>query len=501
MNLYDRLKDPLALAVFVATLMLPVLVGFLAMRRTRNQADFFVGGRAMGRLAVALSAVASGRSSWLVLGVSGIAYLRGVSAVWAVTGYILVELLQFFTLGRRLREESGKNDCLTIVDYYHCRFQDRGLLRITAALIIGVFLTAYVAAQFNAGAKALGTALDQPFPVALLAVALLTMGYMVAGGYIAVVYNDVIRAFIMIFGLLVFPVYGLVKAGGLEAVLTTLQALNPALVDPFSLSWGAFLGFVGIGLGSPGQPHIMVRFMSIADPERLRAAALIGTTWNVAMAWGAVFIGLLGRSLFTAPADLPGGDPEMVYLVVSSLHFSPLFYGIMVGGIFAAILSTADSQLLVVASTFVRDVYEKIICRKKGRTISEKKKLVLSRRLVVLCGVLSMLLAYLAADTIFWLVLFAWGGLGASFGSTLILSLYWKGMTALGAWAGMVSGTLITVVWKLWLQKTSGVYELLPAFFGALLIAALVSRLIPGNTGSQIKKIGDKHEGNEKRSD
>lgn len=463
MGIYDKLTNPLAFGIFLLTLFLPVFIGVVTRRKMRNQSDFFIGGRAMGKFVVALSAVSSGRSSWLVLGVSGMAYKLGTGAVWAVVGYITAEMFQFVYLGRKLRTQTESMDSITLLDYFESRFDDRKQgIRIAGSVIIAIFITAYVAAQFNAGAKAMGTALDVSVLAALTLSGILVLVYMVLGGYIAVAYNDVVRAVILIIGLVVFPVYGLVKIGGFEVLLQTMARLNPVLVDPFSLSLGVIIGFVGIGLGSPGQPHIVVRYMSIDDPDKLRLSTVIGTFWNVVLGWGAVFIGLLGRALVPAAETLPQGDPEVIYLVLASDFFGPALYGLIIGGIFAAILSTADSQLLVVASTFVRDVYEKIM--KRGTVIPESQKLRLSRWVVILSGVLALAMAYLAQDLIFWLVLFAWGGLGASFGTSLIFALYWKRADRRGILAGMITGTVVTILWKLFLKNPTGLYELIPAF-------------------------------------
>jgi sodium/proline symporter len=475
MNVYEKLTDPLALAVFIATLFLPVIVGFLALKRTKDQSDFFVGGRAMGKLVVALSAVSSGRSSWLVLGVSGLAYTMGVAAVWAVVGYTAVELVQFLTVGPRLRRETERQGSITLLDYFEARFDDRRhLLRLAGTLVIACFITAYVAAQLNAGAKTLVNALGLPIGWCLVASAAVILIYMVLGGYVAVAYNDVVRAVIMLFGLLVLPLVVMVRAGGPGVFRSVLSALDPTLLDPTALSLGAFLGLVGIGLGSPGQPHILVRYMSIDDPAHLRASALIGTVWNVVLGAGAVMVGLLGRAAISDVAALPSRDPEMVYLVLSAEHFGPLLYGLLVGGIFAAILSTADSQLLVVASTFVRDLWEKTLGRVDPT--DEATKLRLSRQVVVLAGAIALVLAYFAQDLVFWLVLFAWAGLGAAFGPALILSLYWRGTTRGGVLAGMITGTVITIVWRLWLRVPTGIYELIPAFCGAAIAVIAVSR-------------------------
>ncbi|UCH85786.1 MAG: sodium/proline symporter [Candidatus Latescibacterota bacterium] len=484
MNVYEKLAHPVALSIFVVTLFLPIIVGFFTLRRMRSDSDFFVGGRAMNRLVVALSAVSSGRSSWLVLGVSGMAYTMGAGAVWAIVGYTIVEFFQFIYLGRRLRAETQALGSITLLDYFESRFNDsKHLLRITGAVIIGIFITAYVSAQFYAGAKTLSSALDIQLAVCLLISALLILIYMVLGGFVAVAYNDVVRAVIMLIGLVVLPIAGLANLGGIGVLRGLLTELNPAYVDPLSVGLGAAAGFVGIGLGSPGQPHILVRYMSIDDPKNLRFSAVIGTVWNIVLGVGAVAIGLLGRAMIPDAAGLPNGDSEMIYLALSSQYFGPALYGLLVGGVFAAILSTADSQLLVVASTFSRDIYEKIIkargTGKAEKTLNEADKLKFSRWVLVLSGVLALLLAYVAKDLVFWLVLFAWGGLGASLGPAVIFTLFWKKTTRWGIFAGMLTGTVITIVWKLWINQFTEFYHLIPAFLGSVVAIVAGSILTP----------------------
>ncbi|MBT3224195.1 MAG: sodium/proline symporter, partial [Proteobacteria bacterium] len=417
---------------------------------TRDQADYFVGGRAMGLFTVALSAVSSGRSSWLVLGLSGVAWKMGTGAIWAIVGYITVEAIQFVTIGRRLRRETQKQGAITLLDYFEARFDDSShVIRLVGAAIIGIFITAYVAAQFNAGAKTLSIALEIPLWAALVAAGALILVYMVLGGFVAVAYNDVIRALIMLVGLVLLPVVALVELGGWETVNSLLAEVAPQHLDPVALGLGGMIGFIGIGLGCPGQPHIVVRYMSIDDEGHLWYSAVIGTFWNVVLGLGAIAIGLIGRAIVPELGDLPDKDEEMIYLVLSAKYFGPVLYGLLVGGVFAAILSTADSQLLVVASTVVRDVWEQVI--HQGQPLDESRKLALSRIVVVLSGLVAMVLAFVAKDLVFWLVLFAWGGLGAALGPSLILSLYWRGTSRAGVVAGMVTGTVIAIVWKLWL--------------------------------------------------
>lgn len=260
-------------------------------------------------------------------------------------------------------------------------------------------------------------------------------------------------------------------------MLATLRALQPAHLDPLALSAGAMIGFLGIGLGSPGQPHIVVRYMSIREPRQLWAAAAFGTVWNLLLGLGSLAVGLVGRALVPRAEGLPEGDPETIYPVLSSQAFGPAMFGLLAGGVFAAILSTADSQLLVVASTLVRDLGQRVF--RRGEALSPARELSWSRWAVVGTGLVAVVLAWGADDLVFWLVLFAWGGLGASLGPALILSLYHRRTTARGVAAAMVTGTAVTIAWKLWLKAPTGLYELVPAFFGALGVGAVVSWIGP----------------------
>jgi Na+/proline symporter len=287
--------------------------------------------------------------------------------------------------------------------------------------------------------------------------------------------TDTVQACFMVVALLVVPVIAILDHGGLLAVVNELRAFDPTMIDPFALSVGVIVGFLGIGLGSPGNPHIIVRYMSIADPGQLRTSAVVGTVWNVAMAWGALFIGLAGRVYFPDVAMLPNGDTEQLYPLLAAQHLHPVAFGIVVASIFAAIMSTADSQLLVATSSVVRDFYEKILHR--GEEIPQRRLVLYSRIVVALLVIAALVVGLLAEALVFWLVLFAWAGLGASFGPTSILALYWRGTTRAGVIAGLLTGTAITFVWELTPWLSSRLYELIPAFLGGLLATLIVSRL------------------------
>lgn len=428
----------------------------------------------MNRFVVALSAVVSGRSAWLLLGVTGMAYAQGPSAIWAVVGYIVVELFLFLYYARRLRNFTEKRNCITVPDFFAERFDDRdGYLRITIVVIFLLFMIGYVSAQFVAGGKAFasGFGIDQNWGI--LITAIIVLAYTIVGGFLAVSLTDMFQAILMIFALVALPIIAIYDGGGISQLLMQLSAMDVAYVDPFAISVGAVIGFLGIGLGSPGNPHILARYMSIDDSKQLRIAAVIGTIWNVLMAWGAVFIGLAGRAFFPEVEMLPASDTENLFPFLAQQHLDPILFGIVLASIFAAIMSTADSQLLVAASSVVRDLYDKII--KRNEIIPQKRLVLYSRSIVFLLVVISLLFGFLAEDLVFWLVLFAWAGLGASIGPTSILALYWKGTTRAGIFAGLITGTTVTILWYYIPILKESLYELIPGFIAALFATWIVS--------------------------
>jgi SSS family solute:Na+ symporter len=467
--------DSSAVIAFIAYLILIIGVGIYASRfSSRGISEYFIGGRKMNRFVVALSAVVSGRSAWLLLGVTGMAYAQGPSAVWAVLGYIIVEIFLFLYYGRRLRNFTEKRNCITIPDFFAERFNDHdGKLRITIVVIFLMFMVGYISSQFVAGGKAFASGFGIETDTGVLLTAGIVLVYTIVGGFLAVSLTDMFQAIFMMLSLVILPVIAILNFGGLQELLSSLAVLDLMYVDPFAVSVGAAIGFLGIGLGSPGNPHILARYMSIDDPKQFKYVAVVGTTWNVLMAWGAVFVGLAGRAYFPEVEMLPGADTENLFPMLAQLQLHPILFGVVLASIFAAIMSTADSQLLVAASSVVRDIYEKII--KKGVEVSQAKLVLYSRIVVFLIVILSLVFGFYAEDLVFWLVLFAWAGLGASIGPTSILALYWKGTTRAGIFAGLITGTVVTIVWYLIPELKALMYELIPGFFASLLATWLVS--------------------------
>jgi len=487
--------DPQSIISFVLYLLIIVVIGIVSARfSSAGLSEFFLAGRKLKNFVVALSAVVSGRSAWLLIGVTGMAFTLGAPAVWAVTGYITAEVFLFAFVGKRLRRYTALMDDLTLPDFFESRFKDKtSLLRILSVAIILIFMVSYVAAQFNAGGKAFSTSFGLPETSGILITAVIVLLYTVLGGFLAVSLTDMIQAFFMIAALIVLPIVAIAHAGGLNTVVGILRAFDPRFLDPFAMAAGGIIGFLGIGLGSPGNPHILVRYMSVKDPKDLRKSCLTGTVWNVIMAWGAVFIGLAGRAYYLKPEALPGSDPENLFPFLAKAHLHPVLVGIITASILAAIMSTADSQLLVASSGVVRDIYQKIIAR--GRDISQKRLVLLSRAVVFLLVIAALIFGFIAQDLVFWLVLFAWGGLGASFGPPLLLSLFWKRTTKAGVAAGFISGTAVTIVWNQVPALKNFLYELVPAFLISALLTILISLLTspPEEASEELERIAAKY--------
>jgi SSS family solute:Na+ symporter len=468
--------EPAAIGAFVAYLLVVLAIGVFATRfSSTGVSEFFVGGRKMHRFVVALSAVVSGRSAWLLLAVSGMAYTRGASAIWTVAGYTVVELLLFLFYAPRLRRFAERYDTVTLPDFFDTRLGGSPAVRLVLAGIILIFMVGYVASQFVGGGKAFAGSFGVSQTSGMLLTAGIVLAYTVMGGFLAVSLTDMVQACLMVVALVALPIAAIVSQGGPAQFAGELRAIDPTLLDPTALAVGAAIGFLGIGLGSPGNPHIIVRYLSIADARQLRYAGMVATAWNVVMGAGAVAVGLAGRVAFPDVALLPGGDVETVYPALAQRHLPPVLFGIVVSSIFAAIMSTADSQLLVGASALVRDVYQKVV--RAERPVPPHRLVWLSRAAVVGIVLVSIVVGMLADQLVFWLVLFAWAGLGAALGPTSLLAIFWRGTTRAGVLAGLVAGAGTVIAWYFTPALKALIYELIPGFAVGLVVTAVVSLL------------------------
>jgi len=498
---------PMTISVIIIYLMLLLVIGFLSSKKSSGGlTDFFLAGRGLGKWTVALSAVSSGRSGWLVLGVTGMAYANGLLAVWALAGFITVEVFMFFFVARRFRKYSESTDSITIPDILENRYQDRSnLLRVTSSLIIIFFMIAYVGSQIVAGGTAFSSSLGLSTSGGMWFTALILLAYTVLGGFHAVSKTDVLQAGFMFLSLVILPFVAIIGLGGFGPILDAIHSQGPSYYGLFSFGFGATVGLLGIGFGSPGNPHILVRYMSLKNIKEMRQAALIGSIWNVLMGWGAIMVGLAGRAYFPDISLLPNENSEAIFTTLGQEVFNPFFMGILLVAILAAIMSSADSQLLVGSSSLVRDVYDRIIG--KGKELDSKKLVLYSRLSIVLLMALSVWLAFSAQEFVFWMVLFAWGGLGACFGPALLLSLYWKGTTKQGVFWGMIVGLITVILVKKQPEWTYSflpdikelvgnllfgvTYEAVPGFLMSLIVTVIVSLFTkkPANAEKTIKDL------------
>lgn len=441
---------------------------------SRGVSEYFIGGRSVPRFVVALSAVVSGRSAWVFTGLAGLAYRDGASAVWYVVGFTIAEMLLFFFFANRVRRFGEARDCVTVTDILAARLGDHaGRLRVAVAVPIVIFYTAYVAAQFDAGGKALAQNYGVEGHTAIIVTAGIILFYTFLGGFLAVSYTDAIQAVFMISALVLLPLLLIPAEGGWSAVM---QSLNPGALDPMKISIGMMIGGLGLGLGSGGNPHIVARYLSIRDVNGLRFAGVIGTLWNVVMCWCAILIGISGQAVFRGETALATKQAsETVLLQLTQTYLPPLMAGFVLSALFAAIMSTADSQLLVVASSIVRDLIQRVIF--KGTVLSQRLLVVLSRLVVLGVTVGAVAVAWRGAESLHALIVLAWSGVGGSLGPPLILCSFWRRLTAAGAIAGILTGTVTVLYWGTNAALTSITSEIVPGF-GASLFATILFSLL-----------------------
>ncbi|MCG8022856.1 MAG: sodium/proline symporter PutP [gamma proteobacterium symbiont of Clathrolucina costata] len=462
---------------FFCYLLTLLIIGVVAWRRTRNLSDFVLGGRSLGSWVTALSASASDMSGWLLLGLPGYAYLAGLESFWLALGLLIGTWLNWRLVAARLRiasETSG--NALTLPEYLSNRFNDAsGLIRISSSFFILLFFLFYTSSGLVAGGKLFEAVFGLPYLWAVASGALIIILYTAFGGFLAVSWTDLFQGLLMLLALVTIPLYVLVEIGGLEGFLSTIEGSNAELLNPMTDSNGEPLGVIAIvslmawGLGYFGQPHILARFKAIKQSDFVPKAQRIAVSWVFITLTAATLSGLVGIPIFETPLE----DAEKVFIRLVDLLFHPLVAGVCLAAILAAIMSTADSQLLVSSSTFTGDLY-RLLLRKRA---SEAELVIVGRLAVLSIALIAFLLALDRESRVLDLVSYAWAGFGAAFGPAVLLSLYWKGMNRWGALAGILSGGLTVVLWKPLQGGLFDLYEIVPGFLISLAMIVLVSRL------------------------
>lgn len=461
-------------AVYMAILL---GIGWVASRMTRSTEDYYLAGRSLGSWVTAVSSTASSESGWVVLGAIGMVYVSGVSALWFAPGCLMGYAANLYLLAPLLRRESARTGALTLPDLLVRRFGDwKHLLRVASVVVIFLSLGGYVAAQMTATGKAMQAILGLSYQQGIWIGGAIIIVYTLMGGFRAVSWTDFFQGMVMVFALVIMPVVVLAKAGGYGVMLERLAALDPNLVlvtggrTGFALL-GFLVGMVGIGIGYPGQPHVLTRYMAAASDEKIRQTQVIAMVWGTLVFYGAGFLGLAGRLLM--PELATGGDPEQLFPLLSRQLLHPLVAGVMLAAILSAIMSTVSSQLLVAASAISRDMLEEVF----GVARSGKASVLAGRLTVLVLGLAAIVVAMQDVRVVFWFVLFAWSGMGAAFGPPLLIGLGTRWVTRWGAMAGVVTGFVVTVVWKTAGWGDSIIYELIPAFALSAVATLLVSAL------------------------
>ncbi|MGI6180742.1 MAG: sodium/proline symporter [Agathobaculum sp.] len=472
-----------------------LVVGFHYAKKNESASDFYLGGRKLGPLVTAMSAEASDMSSYLLMGLPGLAYLSGICDVgWTAIGLAIGTYLNWLFTAKRLRRYTHITGSYTLPQFFSRRFHDhKNILSAIAALIIIIFFIPYTASGFAACGKLFSSLFNIDYMTAMIISAIVIVCYTAAGGFLAASTTDFIQSIIMTFAILFVLGFSTISAGGIDAVMENVRALPGylSMTATYSEAAGAaspygaltILSTLAWGLGYFGMPHILLRFMAIEDENKLKLSRRVGSVWVVIAMAVAVMIGIVGRTLSAngTIAQLSGSDSETIIVRIADFlsSYGPvpaLIAGLILAGILASTMSTADSQLLAASSS----VSQNLLLETFHLKVSEKATMRFARLTVIVIAVLGVFIARDPNSSIFGIVSFAWAGFGASFGPVVICALFWKRTTLPGAIAGMVVGGVSVFAWKYLIKPMGGVfgiYELLPAFVAGIVVIFVVSLL------------------------
>lgn len=444
--------------------------------RNKSHEDFIIGGRKMNPWVVAFSERASGESAWLLLGLPGLGYASGFIGMWDAIGCVSGIILYWLVIAEKLRIQSEQTGSITLPDFFASKFSSMAKpIRLTATLIIIFFFTFYLAAQFNGAGKVLNVTFGIPNIYGILLGTIVIVLYTMMGGFLAVAYTDLVQGIIMIGALVILPLVGFVeimeKHQSLDAAFAT-AGTNFTDVTGGATGWAAFaviISGLSWGLGYMGQPHLLTRFMSINDPSNIKISRRIAFVWAIPGFTGALLIGIIGMVYYGQGAF---EDVENIMPHLANDLLPTWLAGIFISGAVAAMMSTADSQLLVITSSVIEDIYHKTLGNEE---VTEKKLLYLSRIITIVVGAIGFIISITSQDLVFALVSYAWAGLGSSFGPTLLLTIWWKRTTGKGVLAGMIAGTLTTIIWSSFPEMDAFLSSRLIAWVAAFLAVFLVS--------------------------
>ena len=483
-------------------------IGVYFTKKNNNVGDFYLGGRQLGPFVTAMSAEASDMSSWLLMGLPGVAYLCGIAdASWTAIGLAIGTYVNWLVVAKRIRTYSHHINAITIPDFFAKRYHDnKNLLSLLAAIIIIIFFIPYTASGFAACGKLFNALFGVDYFTAMLISAIVIVAYTTLGGFLAASTSDFVQSIVMSIALIVVLGYGISVAGGMDMVISNAKELPGylSLNSTYDASTGSSSGYGFItkvstlawGLGYFGMPHILLRFMAIKDKEKLKLSRRVATIWVVISLAVAIIIGIVGYSMTKAGAFgyLEGSNSETIIVQIANLissHgvISALVAGVILAGILAATMSTSDSQLLAASSSVSQNIFQDFF----HVNMREKTSMIVARITVIAVAAIAVVFASNPDSSVFQIVSFAWAGFGATFGPVMLCALFWKRSNKSGAVAGIIVGAIVVFAWKYLVRPMGGalnIYELLPAFICAL-IAIIVVSLI---TKAPDKEIDDEFE-------
>jgi len=465
-------------------------IGIYFYKKTKSLSDYVLGDRTLGPWVTALSASASDMSGWLLMGLPGAVFLGGLSSsFWIALGLILGTYANWYFVAKRLREYTKcAGDSLTISMFFENRFQDKSkTLRFLSGTFIIIFFIFYTASGFVAGAKLFSTVFDISYIYSLVIAVCIIISYTFLGGFLAVSWTDFFQGLLMLFAIVFVSIFGFsLLTSNVDMLSTHLNLLQDIKGTKIGLL--TIVSSMAWGLGYFGQPHILTRFMAIKSPKDIKVARIIACSWTLICLISALLVGLIGFAYAKTGVLGIGFDAEKIFMTLIDAFFHPLVAGVMLAAILAAVMSTADSQLIVVSSSFTEDFYKFFM----KRQIKEKELILVSRLALILVALIAAFFAKNPNSSVLGLVSYAWGGFGAAFGPLVIFSLFWRRMTKNGAIAGMVTGALTVIIWKNFLSGgIFDIYELLPGFVLAGFAIVIVS-LLDKSPGDEIVEIFDK---------
>ncbi len=486
-------RNILIIVTIAVYLLAMVLIGLFYSRKNKSTDDFYLGGRKLGPLVTAMSAEASDMSSWLLMGLPGVALVAGLAeATWTALGLGIGTWINWLIVAKRIRMYSQKINAVTIPEFFSKRFGDKkNMLSAIAGLVIIVFFVPYTASGFNACGTLFSSLFGVDYFTAMVISAIVIVAYTTLGGFLAASTTDLIQSIVMTIALVVVVVFGINYAGGWDNVVINANSM-PGFLELFntydasakaSTPYNALTvaSTLAWGLGYFGMPHILLRFMAISDKNKLKTSRRIATIWVFISMAVAILIGVVGSAIVAnGTIALDAANSQRIIIEISKLisqnsAFFAIVAGIIIAGILAATMSTSDSQLLAAASAVSQNIVKEFL----GKQLSQKASMIVARCAVIVISIVGVIWAK-DEGSVFEIVSFAWAGFGAAFGPVVLFALFWKRTTKWGALAGMVVGGAMIFIWKYVIANLGGVfaiYELLPAFILACIAIVVVSLL------------------------